>query len=236
MGIVKIIQATRWSEGQSRSCVYLATVQGDNWLYFNDDIFWRCKLDKSVVQLFYINKQIWVNTDTLTINSITDLNSTAINNIVNGGGTTAPAGQGVEDALVWAKAIADDDSHGYDQGNRWGPDYDCSSFVYEAFRVGGGFDLPVHSGYTGTMIDDFTAVGFTWIPGIGNTSSELQRGDILLNITDHVEIYLGMQQNIGAHINEFGGITGGQSGDQSGNEISISGYYSYPWNGILRMV
>ena len=34
----------------------------------------------------------------------------------------------VEAACKWAESIAADDSHGYDQGNRNGPDYDCSSF------------------------------------------------------------------------------------------------------------
>lgn len=33
--------------------------------------------------------------------------------------------------------IANDDSHGYDQDNRWGPDYDCSSFVISGFEQAG---------------------------------------------------------------------------------------------------
>ena len=235
MANLAIVQATRYVNGQTRNCVYLGSVQEDGWIYFNDDVWWRVSHDKSVVQLFYIDKQIWVSTNSLQLSTLTNLNTTEIQDIINGGGSIAPAGQGVEDALAWAKAIAEDESHGYDQGNRWGPDYDCSSFVYEAFRVGGGFNLPVHSGYTGTMVSDFTSIGFTWLPGIGNIASECLRGDILLNQTDHVEIYLGNQQNIGAHINEFGGILYGQTGDQTGNEISISGYYSYPWDGILRL-
>ena len=32
----------------------------------------------------------------------------------------------VEEAVQWAIDTANDSSHGYDQGNRWGPDYDCS--------------------------------------------------------------------------------------------------------------
>ena len=84
------------------------------------------------------------------------------------------------------------------------------------------------------MIADFTAAGFTWLAGVGNSASQLQRGDILLNISSHTEIYLGENMNVGAHINEFGGITGGQPGDQTGNEISESGYYSFPWDGVLR--
>lgn len=79
--------------------------------------------------------------------------------------------QGVEGAIKWAIAVAEDASHGYDWDYRWGPDYDCSSLVYEAFRVGGGFDLPVHTGNTHSMIRDFTAIGFKWLAGKGNSAS-----------------------------------------------------------------
>lgn len=232
-----IVETKRYVKNQEQNCVYLGTMQGDGWIYFNDDVWWRCSLNNNqvyTVQRFYIDKQIWINTNSATITNIKKLNSTSLQNLINGGGSIAPGGQGVENAIAYALAIAGDDSHGYDQANRWGPDYDCSSLVYEAFRVGGGFNLPVNSGYTGSMITDFTNIGFTWLPNIGNTSDECLRGDILLNITDHVEIYLGNNQNIGAHYNEFGGITGGQSGDQTGSEISITGYYSFPWDGILR--
>ena len=40
-----------------------------------------------------------------------------------------------ENACAWARAIAYDDAHGYDQGSRWGPDYDCSSLVITAYRA-----------------------------------------------------------------------------------------------------
>lgn len=151
-----------------------------------------------------------------------------------GGNGSIAGNKDVETAVKWAIAIASDNSHGYDQRNRWGPDYDCSSLVYEAFRVGGGFNLPVHSGYTGSMVKDFTKAGFKWLPNLGNTQSGLLRGDILLNTGAHTEIYIGSGMNVGAHSNEFGGITGGKPGDQSGKEISQGQYYSFPWNGVLR--
>ena len=37
-----------------------------------------------------------------------------------------------EKAVTWAIRIANDPAHGYDQDNRWGPDYDCSSLVISA--------------------------------------------------------------------------------------------------------
>ena len=132
----------------------------------------------------------------------------------------------VEAAISWAIGIANDDSHGYSQSVRWGPHYDCSSFVYSAFCQA-GFNLP-GSGtrYTQTMVNDFTKAGFIWIPWsqIGNMSN-LRRGDILLNNSSnsskqHTEIYLGNGQNVGAHSPSKG--------------ISVSGYYDHPWLGVLR--
>lgn len=132
----------------------------------------------------------------------------------------------VEAAISWAIGIANDDSHGYSQSVRWGPHYDCSSFVYSAFYQA-GFNLP-GSGtrYTQTMVNDFTKAGFTWIPWsqIGSMNN-LQRGDILLNNSSdsskqHTEIYLGSGKNVGAHSPSKG--------------ISVSGYYNHPWLGILR--
>ena len=48
----------------------------------------------------------------------------------------------IESALKWAKQIADDNSHGYDQSSRWGPDYDCSSLMISAYKQAG---LPLKS-------------------------------------------------------------------------------------------
>lgn len=234
MAILKYITAKKSIDGTLKNVYYIGTYQADGWIYFNDDSFWRYHSKANILERLYLNKEIWVESNGIKITNVSDLSSSALDNIIHGGGSLPPGGQGVEDAVNWILAIADDDSHGYDQSSRWGADYDCSSLIYEGFRVGGGFNLPVHSGYTGTMVSDFTNAGFTWYPGLGNDVSECMRGDILLNIVDHVELYIGNQQNVGAHINEFGDITGGEVGDQSGTEISITGYYSYPWDGILR--
>ena len=43
----------------------------------------------------------------------------------------------IQSAVAWARGIAADASHGYDQANRWGPDYDCSSFVISAYKAAG---------------------------------------------------------------------------------------------------
>jgi len=135
----------------------------------------------------------------------------------------------IENAISWAVSTANDNSHGYSQSGRWGPDYDCSSFVISAFKSAG-----VNVGtatYTGNMRSQFTQHGFQWIPWsrIGGVSN-LQRGDILLNEKTHTEIYLGGNQNVGAHSNR--GYP--QTGDQTGTEVSVSGYYFHPWDGVLR--
>lgn len=135
----------------------------------------------------------------------------------------------VERAISWAVSIANDNSHGYSQSSRWGPDYDCSSLVISAFK-NAGVDVGTAT-YTENMRFQFTQHGFQWIPWnqIGGVSN-LQRGDILLNEKNHTEIYLGGNQNVGAHSNK--GYP--QTGDQTGTEVSVSGYYFHPWDGILR--
>lgn len=135
----------------------------------------------------------------------------------------------METAINWAVSIANDNSHGYSQSNRWGPDYDCSSLVITALKQA-GYDVGGAT-YTGNMRSNLTSRGFTWIPWsqIGSVAN-LKRGDILLNEKSHTEIYLGSSKNVGAHSNR--GYP--QRGDQTGTEISVGNYYSYPWNGVLR--
>ena len=143
----------------------------------------------------------------------------------------------VEKAIQWALGIAGDNSHGYDQGSRWGnPDYDCSSFVISAFEQAGIGLKSAGATYTGNMLSAALATGFKNIinsVNVGSTSG-LKRGDILLNTSHHTGIYLGNGQIVQASQNEKGGITGGTPGDQTGREIFTRGYYNYPWNAVLR--
>ena len=131
-----------------------------------------------------------------------------------------------------AVRIAQDDSHGYNQAARWSPDFDCSSLVYHCAEVA-GYDVP-KSGtrYTGTMIDHFTKAGFRCDMFDGNLN-DLERGDILLHTRDHTALYIGNGKIVEASIDERGQISGGQSGDQTGNEIHIRNVYSFPWTHVL---
>lgn len=104
----------------------------------------------------------------------------------------------VEKAVRWAIKKATSNYITYSQSNRnlKNPDgysYDCSSFIITAFYVG-GFD--VNATYTGNMRSGFTALGFTWIPGSYWTSSELVRGDILLDEVNHTQMYIGGNQDV----------------------------------------
>jgi hypothetical protein len=142
----------------------------------------------------------------------------------------------VETYVEKALTIANDNTHGYSQVNRWGKDYDCSSLVITVVENAG---IPVKSKggatYTGNMLSAFKRCGFTDVTNRVNlaTGAGLIRGDILLNRTHHTEIYIGNGRNVGAHSSETGGVTG-QTGDQTGKEICTNAYYNYPWTNVLR--
>ena len=146
-------------------------------------------------------------------------------------------------------------SHGYTQGSgRWGDDSvkctvdyngttyelnsgdrDCSSAVINAWQValagteyGGCLD---GASYTGDMKAAFIGSGlFTW----ESTDFDAQRGDIYLNEARHTAMCLGDGQLGEFCINEFNETTGGEVGDQTGDESHVAAYYSYPWDGILH--
>ena len=142
----------------------------------------------------------------------------------------------IEKAIAQMEAWAADDSHGYDQANRWGPDYDCSSAVISAWELAG---VPVKTKgatYTGNMRGVFLRCGFKDVTGSVDlaTGAGLQRGDVLLNIRHHTAMYCGNGQEVEASINESGGVTGGMTGDQNGREFLIRPYRNYPWDCVLR--
>ena len=141
----------------------------------------------------------------------------------------------IEKAVNWIIGIANDNTHGYDQGSRWSPDYDCSSLVISAWKQAG---VNLTCTYTGNMYSNMVNKGFSDITSQVNlaTGSGLARGDVLLNVSSHTAMYIGNGQICEATGNENGGITGGQTGDQTGREICINSYRNYPWNYVLRYV
>lgn len=134
----------------------------------------------------------------------------------------------INDSVEWAIAIAEDDTHGYSQSNRYSPDYDCSSFVAAAL-IAGGFNVP-QTMWTGNERSSLLNAGFYEVP----VNSERQRGDIFL-----VHIVGGRQHtlicvdsaNVVEAYSDFGHP---QTGDQNGNEIRVAPFYNFSWQYHFR--
>ncbi|HET7827705.1 MAG TPA: hypothetical protein VFK97_02455, partial [Candidatus Saccharimonadales bacterium] len=182
------------------------------------------------------------------------------------GCTPGVAGQGITKAVNWAVMIAKNDGYGYDQTYdsnqtisgparetgwiKWQSDpscthqcgsFDCSSFIAAALTEGGFFKTNPNFG-TGTDANGaeaiaLTGAGFKKIADSATTSRGLLPGDILL-WNGHTEMYIGNDQAVAAHANEFGSPNGGQVGDQTGQEISVTSFeqslVSDPWIGVYR--
>ena len=138
----------------------------------------------------------------------------------------------IQDVVALAKEWAADPQHGYDQANRWGPNYDCSSFIITVLEQCGIKVKSAGATYTGNMRAVFTRCGFEVISLW--TMQSLLPGDVLLNEANHTAMYIGDGKLVQARSNENSGITGGRTGDQTGQEIAVGAYYSYPWDCVLR--
>ncbi len=143
----------------------------------------------------------------------------------------------IEAAVNWTVGIAQDDSHGYDQADRWGEygDYDCSSLLISAWQSAG---VPVKDSgatYTANMYNAFLKCGFEDVSEQVNlaTGDGLQRGDVLLNHVEHTSMYIGDNRIVEAQYSETQSAFG-YAGDQTGKEIWVRNYYNFPWNCVLR--
>lgn len=159
--------------------------------------------------------------------------------------------------------MCEDDCFGYSWNPRWGTDgagyatweidgreytvkcgdYDCSSSIITAWSAAlegteyeGALD---DATYTGNMKSVFASSGLFDVWDTGTTSAV--RGDIYLNETHHT----AMCQDGGSDgvygydcLSEFSqsenGGTYGETGDQTGREAYIHGYYDYPWDLTLH--
>ena len=142
----------------------------------------------------------------------------------------------IEDAVAWAIETANDPSHGYSQAaaDRWGPDYDCSSFVISAWEQAGVPLREAGASFTGNMRAAMIACGFVDVTtqvGI-DTGYGMQPGDVLLNYAAHTCMCVGGGSVANCRTDEGHP----QSGDQ-GQEIRIQRYWNGDpnrWNCVLR--
>ena len=122
-------------------------------------------------------------------------------------------------AVDWAVGVALDNTHGYDQSKRNGPNYDCSSLVGTALHEG-GYKVSPRS-WTGNLEQQLRENGFK------ECTKPWKAGDVHLRVGHHVCMSVDADKIVEASINERGGIVGGKSGDQTGKEIWVHDYYEY---------
>lgn len=155
--------------------------------------------------------------------------------LTQGGTTMGRKDKLIERMLYWCN----DANLGYDQSQRWdiwpGGECDCSSLVYWCLGEAGYWEKPAnpaaHTLYTGTLQRDLLAMGFTKLPPSGYP----QPGDVVLNDSHHVAVCTGPNGQLSmASIDERGKASGGQAGDQTGQETKTRSYYNYPWNNFYR--
>lgn len=140
----------------------------------------------------------------------------------------------IDRAVEWAVQIANDPSHGYDQRKRWGPDYDCSSFVITAYDKA-GVDIQAKGGTrTANMCPAMLRCGFVEITNIVKFKSGegLQKGDIVWR-QGHVEMMSSSTHLVGAHTSESGKYAK-YEGDQTGHEIDVMPYKNKEWTRAFR--
>lgn len=151
----------------------------------------------------------------------------------------------INDAVSFAVGIANDNSHGYSQAvrslyNISAPkSFDCSSLCctsyYYAFLKNGLTEqanyLKSHCSYTGNMLNMLN-VGFEIVARNQTAHSQMQKGDLELNVTHHVAMAIDRDNIVHARSSE--GTT--NTIDDSGNEIRTQSWYNYShgWTHRLR--
>lgn len=144
-----------------------------------------------------------------------------------------------------AEHFAKHSSHGYSQPNRGtggtetislsdgskvsitSRDVDCSEMVRQCVNCGLGHKAISYM-WTGNEDEQLKANGFV---RMSYDASKVKRGDILW-VKGHTGVAVGNGQQADAHGDEYGGITGPNSGDQTGHEVEVRSLRS--WTYIYR--
>lgn len=152
----------------------------------------------------------------------------------SGNSSTAPAkSASVEKMMQWAESIANDQSHGYSQASRNGPDYDCSSFVYYALQAG-GFDVIGIRGYAGVadagLWEDLSKITGWKKYNYSDVQGNIQRGDILMRMDAHVALAASSIKTVEAIGQSYGSA---ETGDQ-GEEVGFHNIEGRQWDEVYR--
>lgn len=151
----------------------------------------------------------------------------------------------IHDAVEFAVNIANDNNHGYSQRIRSlyeidnPKSFDCSSLActayYYAFMKNGLTQqaryLKEHCSYTGNMLN-MCNCGFEVVARNQTAHTQMQKGDLELNVTHHVAMAIDRDNIVHARSSE--GTT--DTKDNSGNEIRTQPWYLYShgWTHRLR--
>lgn len=141
----------------------------------------------------------------------------------------------IEAMISWAQSIADDQSHGYSQDNRTGPDYDCSSFVSYALDAGGFKVIEANGGYpcdADTIWNVLESLGGWERYDYADVNSNILRGDILIREGHHAAIAIESNRTV-----EASGVNSGQGSPETGDQGEEIDYYRIEgrsWTYVLR--
>ena len=133
---------------------------------------------------------------------------------------TVNIGSGGTGYVDWMIKTAADNTVGYSQTTRClNPNVDCSSFIYYGLMYGEGYNSDQLGGTwpftTYSMGNVLSSLGFQALSRASIPMNSLQPGDILWR-SNHVEVYVGNGNRVGAHSDYDG-----KNGDSSGTEVSV---------------
>lgn len=231
-----------WVPDDATRSAYKALLREKADAQYGDNISTASAHAKYVDNLGTVKEEIQEREGSWNQNSGKTLSSSTLGNTggttysaINGGGNsvTPAASASVEKMMQWAESIANDQSHGYSQASRNGPDYDCSSFVYYALQAG-GFDVIGIRGYAG-MADSGLWEDLSKITGwkkynYSDVQGSIQRGDILMRLNAHVALAADSIRTVEAIGQSYGSA---ETGDQ-GEEIGYHNIEGRHWDEVYR--
>lgn len=196
-------------------------------------------LDAEKTELYFVRKS-WMDAESqlgsyeILENAQNAVNSNWEYNVYDASGKEIYNGRKalVDRAADFAIGIANDNSHGYTNGD-WGPEYSCISLIMESYTAAG---LNLGKCNIDKMPTRLENKGFKDITEEVNLASGqgLAKGDIVWYVNadkhGHTEMYIGDDKMVGAR-----GDTDGKPGDSRGDEISVVAYQDLGWQRAFRL-